>query len=311
VTDWFPTILNLTGISYEADDDYTLDGVNQVPGWLTGEPQREHLLYNYYFNVADEFYNMWTNGSFAVRNSQYKLMHTYDSSTYGAWWDYDDTLDNDDSLAEATCSQSGSQNGEFSYFLFDLINDPYETTNLYDSDDTDAADAKEELYAKLDEYQARSKLMDADIEARNLVTAPTWKSHGKVSWLARIYTYTYIDLRLQIYKLMCLSVCMYLFIYLFSTLCRGPMPRTLWTTKARSRRTATVRRRHQRHQLIAPQKLARRRPLPRPRLPPWPPLKRRPRQRPLQRKPRQLRKFIGHGIFYLNYSVTFASRCRS
>jgi hypothetical protein len=41
------------------------------------------------------------------------------------------------------------------YYLFDLINDPYETTNLYDSSDEMKA-VQSELYAQLDVYTAKA-----------------------------------------------------------------------------------------------------------------------------------------------------------
>jgi hypothetical protein len=44
---------------------------------------------------------------------RYKLMHTYDSSIYGNWFNYEDTLENDDSLAEGTCNQALAMSGEF------------------------------------------------------------------------------------------------------------------------------------------------------------------------------------------------------
>lgn len=40
-------------------------------------------------------------------------MHTYDSSVYGNWFNYEDTLSNDDSLAEGTCNQALAMTGDF------------------------------------------------------------------------------------------------------------------------------------------------------------------------------------------------------
>jgi hypothetical protein len=49
---------------------------------------------------------------------RYKLLHTYDSSIYGNWFDYDDTLDNDDSLVEGTCNQDQAVSGDFTVSYF-------------------------------------------------------------------------------------------------------------------------------------------------------------------------------------------------
>jgi arylsulfatase A-like enzyme len=165
-TDWFPTILDLADITYDPPDGYELDGVSQVDGWYSGSAQRDYLLYNWYYNVENKFLDMWTNGSFAIRNSQYKLMHAYDSSTYGAWYDYSDMLSDDDNLGEHSCCPSCSWSGTYTYYLFDLTNDPYETTNLYDSDDDDdVSTAKSDLYAALESLRSNAALSRSDSSA--------------------------------------------------------------------------------------------------------------------------------------------------
>ena len=188
-SDWFPTLLDLAKIAYEAPAGQELDGVSQAGGWFdpTLAAPREYMLYNYYYGVTDEGYNKWTNGSFAVRNAQYKLMHTYDSTSYGNWWDGEDTLDNDDSLAEASCSQALSMTGEYTYYLFDLSADPYETTNLYHETETAYYAAKVELYAVLDALEANSRAITVNVEDRNKVTPVVWKAHGDyiVPWVDR------------------------------------------------------------------------------------------------------------------------------
>jgi len=189
ISDWFPTILNLTGITFIPKEGFELDGSSHVGLWMdvisnTTEPgyvvstPRSHVLYNYYFNVQDSYYDKWVNGSFAIRNDQYKLMHAYDAPDYGDWFDYAEKLENDDSLAEAICSQTLAATGQFTYFLFDLVNDPYETTNLYDdgSDETEAA--KTELYAYLEAYEEKSTVMAADVQTRSMHTMPVWKDHN-------------------------------------------------------------------------------------------------------------------------------------
>lgn len=40
------------------------------------------------------------------------------------------------------CIWSVANTGVYSFMLFDLVNDPYETTNLYDTNDDDIAAAK-------------------------------------------------------------------------------------------------------------------------------------------------------------------------
>ena len=196
ISDWFPTILNLTGITFVPKEGYELDGLSHVGLWLdvisntsesgyvTSTP-RSHVLYNYYYNVQDSFYDKWVNGSFAIRNDKYKLMHAYDAPDYGDWFDYTEKLENDDSLAEAICSQTLAASGIFTYFLFDLENDPYETTNLYDdgSDETEAA--KTELYAYLEAYEEKSNVMAADVQTRSMRTMPVWKDHNDymVPWV--------------------------------------------------------------------------------------------------------------------------------
>jgi arylsulfatase A-like enzyme len=181
VTDWFPTILDLADISYTPDDDYALDGVSQVDAWSSGTSTRYYMLYNSYYNVQNYFFDMWTNGSFAIRNTKYKLMHAYDSSTYGAWYDYDDLSDDDDISSMGGCSQSGASSGTFTYYLFDLEHDPYETTNLYyTDDDDDISTAKTKLYAELETYHSNSRLELSNWQDTKKITLATWASHDHV-----------------------------------------------------------------------------------------------------------------------------------
>lgn len=115
ITDWFPTMLAISGITYTPEDGYELDGVNHLPSLLYGESTpRETMLYNFYYNVDYYAFDMWINGSFAVRNTQYKLMHTFNSSVYGVWYQPEDVLDDDDAITtETRCSASSNNDGGF------------------------------------------------------------------------------------------------------------------------------------------------------------------------------------------------------
>eukprot|EP01035_Chromulina_nebulosa_P019029 gene19029-24849_t len=163
ISDWLPTILSLVDITYEPDSDYQLDGVDHSYAWFDDSlSPRSTLLYNIYSNVQEKSFNIWINGSFAIRNERYKLLHAFNGSTYEKWYE-SSTVNNDDEPSREVlhgCSQSSSlDDGSFQYYLFDLIDDPYETTNLYDSTDSDIIAVKESLYdsiatvvAKVDEY---------------------------------------------------------------------------------------------------------------------------------------------------------------
>ena len=157
VSDWFPTMLALASISYEADSDHPLDGVNQIDGWKGSKTPRANMLYNMYLALTDYDFNIWTNGSFAVRDSRFKLMHTYDDSIYGATYNVDSEIDGDDDLdSDDRCAQQFANGGDFTYFLYDLTNDPHETTNLYDSEESIYTMAKEKLYTLLPGYMQRA-----------------------------------------------------------------------------------------------------------------------------------------------------------
>jgi arylsulfatase A-like enzyme len=79
VSDWFPTILNIAGIAYNPGIGHELDGYDQYSS-ITKQnllSPREYVLYDYYYNVENKFFDLWTNGTAAIRNSRYKLMHTF------------------------------------------------------------------------------------------------------------------------------------------------------------------------------------------------------------------------------------------
>lgn len=82
-SDWFPTLLSLAGVSYDAPSDLSLDGIDHSDAFRdTSIVPRTSVLHNMYSAVDNYFFDMWTNGSFAIRNTQYKLMHTFNSSIY-------------------------------------------------------------------------------------------------------------------------------------------------------------------------------------------------------------------------------------
>lgn len=62
------------------------------------------------------------------------------------------------------------------YWLFDLINDPYETTNLYYSEELYVKTARETLYSKLPGFFAKSTTVDYPSRG-NLAAFQVWKEH--------------------------------------------------------------------------------------------------------------------------------------
>ena len=187
VTDWMPTLLDLVNITYTPDNGSAFDGFSHAETWasgnVSGESSRDFMLYNYFYGVQGFDFNLWTNGSFAIRDVQYKLMHTYDSNSYGTYLAPDELIDNDDSLAEGTCNQAFAATGTFSYFLFDLVNDPYEKVNLYENDTM--ADIKDALYAELDRLASNSLPTTEDEKLKNREGLKEWKAHGDyiVPWV--------------------------------------------------------------------------------------------------------------------------------
>jgi arylsulfatase A-like enzyme len=180
ISDWFPTILEMTQSTFTAEDGFALDGVSHVKAWTGDEDYpRTTMLYNYYANVDFYTFNLWTNGSFAVRNQQYKLMHHFNSSTYGAWFSTSEIDEDDDDLAaDVRCApQACFGDGDFTYYLFDLISDPYETTNLYYSEDIPVSTARETLYKLLPEYYMKSTEITASLRG-NQKAFKVWKDHA-------------------------------------------------------------------------------------------------------------------------------------
>ncbi len=141
MTDWLPTITALAGItSFSAKDGHELDGFDQSASITVNQNAaelhpRQLMVYNLYVNIDGKDFNISDNGMGAIRNLQYKLLLGYEdegASTETSWSDIDEELSSDDDLSGGrSCSQSKAMDGTYTRFLFDIANDPYETTNLY------------------------------------------------------------------------------------------------------------------------------------------------------------------------------------
>lgn len=180
VSDWFPTILDMAGVSFTAKSGYPLDGVSH---WSTMstlgsddelKSPRSTMLYNYYTDV-NEIEFPTGQPVRAVRNSQYKLIEINSGSDYSEWNDVDTASEDDDELdVSGSCVQSNSWKvGTWTQFLFDLSNDPYETTNLYDDSSYDAT--KTELEGLFDKYYGNRK-QDKNVYDENIKSYVVFKN---------------------------------------------------------------------------------------------------------------------------------------
>jgi arylsulfatase A-like enzyme len=180
ISDWLPTLMDLTDVKYEVKAGYEFDGVSHVNSWLHRKAYPRHdILYNYYDNIDFYTFDIWTNGSFAVRDDRYKLLHTFDSKAYGGWYNEADSMDSidDDINSEIRCApQIALNDGDFTYYLFDLVNDPYETKNLYNSSDKAIETAKQALYQLAEKYYSRSKEITFEMRG-NREAFIVWKDH--------------------------------------------------------------------------------------------------------------------------------------
>ena len=186
VSDWFPTMLAMTGIAYMPSTAYALDGVSHYESLLedgTDSP-RPYLLMNYYFDPYRKEDTMWTNKAVAIRNSQYKLAHLYTSAGSSTWYTQDALNENDDELGRHTgCGQVNAvNNGEFTKFLFDLDNDPSETTNLYNKNSKMEA-VQKELYAEIDRLADNADNIAAGVPSPECLAVWKRKSNYVVPWL--------------------------------------------------------------------------------------------------------------------------------
>jgi hypothetical protein len=98
---------------------------------------------------------------------------------FDGWNDVDTEVDDDDQVDDmGTCTQyKTTKSGTYTSFLFDLINDPYETTNLYDDDKY--SEVIEELQAKLKEFKDNSRT-DAYSDEINKMCYRVWKAASNV-----------------------------------------------------------------------------------------------------------------------------------
>jgi arylsulfatase A-like enzyme len=128
VTDWFPTILELTrNQDFVPAVGYELDGVSQVSGFKGGisMSSRKDMVYGLWIDSTEEW--LHSNSTVAVRNAQYKLLYSYAGFGY---YEVDEVLGDDDISEVKSCIRNQAT-GNYSYYLFDILADPYETTNLY------------------------------------------------------------------------------------------------------------------------------------------------------------------------------------
>ena len=168
VSDWFCTILDMANIVFTAGDNYELDGVSHHNNFETAkvdeQPPREYMLYNSYYKVEGYDFDKWHNGPFAVRDGRYKLIHTYNSTIYGAWNQFDEESEDDDGIKSTNmdCKQSSAIDEDeesFFYGLYDLWEDPYEINNLWNSTDNDEVNTvRETLYELIDIYEGNAKV---------------------------------------------------------------------------------------------------------------------------------------------------------
>lgn len=112
VSDWFPTILELAGISVGSSRDElvvaAIDGVSQVQAMRSGssdDNQRKYLLYNAYVNIEGRDFEINTHTNAAIRNQRYKLIHGYVDNEASQWYAYNSSsiiiINSNDSSADS------------------------------------------------------------------------------------------------------------------------------------------------------------------------------------------------------------------
>jgi len=164
VVDWFPTMLDMANINYKSPSGYSLDGVSHwkylskvdsTSTTISTTSPRTSMLYGYYTDVESVSIPSDTPVR-AVRNSQYKYIESYVDTEYMGWASLDIKEDDDSLDSLGSCEQSNSWKlGSWGAYLFDLENDPYETTNL--ADDTDYAKTVATMKGLLTTYYEKRK----------------------------------------------------------------------------------------------------------------------------------------------------------
>lgn len=194
VSDWFPTILDMAGIEYTPPTGFDLDGVshyNYLMGDMddtSGVGPRQYMLYNAYTKVMTAAgtysFDLNSDAVFAVRDSRYKLMHTFNGSALTQYYSGEDEYSDDGDLSEIIdCKQETIYSGDYVKYLFDLQEDPYETNNLYDSTDDTIVGVISNLYSQFDEMLESSTAdWSSDVSNRwetycETVAIDTWKSN--------------------------------------------------------------------------------------------------------------------------------------
>ena len=192
VVDWFPTMLDMAGItSYKVASGWELDGVSH---WdymsdldssdddVSSDSPRSTMLYGYYADVSGVSLPTTTPVR-AVRNAQYKYIESNVDDEYMGWDNTDEAEDDDGYLEKlGSCEQSNSWKlGTWGAYLFDLVNDPYETTNLVD--DEDYASTVTSLKAALDDFYDNRKT-DYNVYSTNEACLESFKDAGNyvVPW---------------------------------------------------------------------------------------------------------------------------------
>jgi arylsulfatase A-like enzyme len=156
VSDWFPSMMTLAGIDWPsvgAAPTQRIDGYSHADFWLSGsseskkqsgklkgsavteiEGPRDHVFYNYYFNVENVVLDRVRNASVAIRDQRYKLIRTFVDNEFDGWHNVrtDPLQDNDDRMVVGPqCTEDlAMASGTFTEMLFDLQNDPTESVNL-------------------------------------------------------------------------------------------------------------------------------------------------------------------------------------
>mmetsp|Transcript_7366 Transcript_7366/g.10978 ORF Transcript_7366/g.10978 Transcript_7366/m.10978 type:complete len:623 (-) Transcript_7366:207-2075(-) len=180
VSDWFPTILELSGSSgFVPAEGFLLDGVSHASALQSSKSPcpRQYLLYNMYYKVNDESFDIYSNAPVAIRDKQYKLAHLYVDNPQAQWYSFEEALSDDSNMGSFSCPQSMALMGRYAKFLFDLDSDPNEKTNLYFN--SQYSDIKSELYRQLEYFRAKVSF-DAAPANVSVAAEAAWADQGDV-----------------------------------------------------------------------------------------------------------------------------------